>query len=466
MVDRDLIEAFNDCIDRLAQGSSIGECLRAYPQYADQLRPMLTAGGLVRRAQLTTQEVATAQDRVRFRVEQALNTAQPPSTRRRYPRRILAMVASILLIFGVFITGASIIAQDSLPDDPLYSLKRFTEDIRLIFTPDRDGLEREFARRRVDETHDLLTEGRNADVTFSGDITAQEGHIIMVDDLQVNLQDADVDLVQLRVGARVEIDATTDSGRLLIRAIRLIDADDNVIPIPAPTQTATPTTTHTPDITSTATLTPTSSPTLTYTPTPTSTLTPTPTPSATSTPRLTPTRRATRTPQSTPTERDCVVNPPQHWVIYEVQVGDTLFELALARDLTVQQVRRANCLIISDIIYVGQLIYLPPLQQVDTPPSGTGITRQEAQTIALSLYDGVTVTSTEFITRNDQPVWVVGLSNSATVYIHAETGAVLLVDEGNNNNGGDDGGGGDDGRGGDNAGDGDDDGDRRNNNGD
>ncbi len=49
MAELDLTNVFNDCVDRMAQGQSIDDCLRRYPQYTSTLRPMLEAGLLVQR---------------------------------------------------------------------------------------------------------------------------------------------------------------------------------------------------------------------------------------------------------------------------------------------------------------------------------------------------------------------------------------------------------------------------------
>ncbi len=51
--------------------------------------------------------------------------------------------------------------------------------------------------------------------------------------------------------------------------------------------------------------------------------------------------------------------PPQWWVRYQVQYGDTLGGLARARGTTVDEILRANCRETTDLL-AGQLIFLPP----------------------------------------------------------------------------------------------------------
>lgn len=97
MVERDLnlLNALDDCITRMRAGQSLEECLRHYPHFAVQLRPMLETGMLVRRARASASEVATAKDRVRFYLRQ--------HTRRRphpFPLARLAAVIALVFLFG------------------------------------------------------------------------------------------------------------------------------------------------------------------------------------------------------------------------------------------------------------------------------------------------------------------------------------------------------------------------------
>jgi LysM repeat protein len=51
--------------------------------------------------------------------------------------------------------------------------------------------------------------------------------------------------------------------------------------------------------------------------------------------------------------------PPQWWVRYQVQPGDTLGALARSRGTTIDEILRANCRDALDLL-AGQLIFLPP----------------------------------------------------------------------------------------------------------
>jgi uncharacterized membrane protein YgcG len=93
MADQELLNALNDCVDRLAAGYSIEECLAAYPQQAAALRTMLETGRLVHRARVNMMEVAQAQERMRFRVQGRFRQQT-----RRAPLMLRAVGSAVLLV--------------------------------------------------------------------------------------------------------------------------------------------------------------------------------------------------------------------------------------------------------------------------------------------------------------------------------------------------------------------------------
>ncbi len=101
--------------------------------------------------------------------------------------------------------------------------------------------------------------------------------------------------------------------------------------------------------------------------TPTATITSTPTPSPTSRPQFT----ATPTPSPVPTivamvaEQTCG-NVPDGWVSYNVQSGDTLYQLSMSSGATKNEVVQANCLSLN-ILYSGTQIFLPRISPVREP---------------------------------------------------------------------------------------------------
>ncbi len=72
-------------------------------------------------------------------------------------------------------------------------------------------------------------------------------------------------------------------------------------------------------------------------------------------------------PVATPTPPPYTCVPPANWRIYYVQPGETLFRLALRYGITLDAIRRANCLT-SYSLYAGQALYLPPYPVMTVTP--------------------------------------------------------------------------------------------------
>jgi LysM repeat protein len=344
MVEQDFVNAFNDCVDLLGRGQTIEACLRRYPHYAALLLPMLETGQLIYSLRVSSLEAAEAQARARTRFDHAIRMTTP--RRRPSPLFRLATLAAVLfLIFGAVGGGAAIMAQSSLPGDPLYSVKRFTEQLRLYFDT---TLAAQFNQQRIDEIHQLVQTGRVGDVIFQGEIRAINGTNWTIAGLNVQVSPDTPGAALAHPGDTVTVYATTTTGGQIVAT--------------AITVLVTPVTT-TPAVTLVPTLVP-----VTTRPTPsattTETRTVTPTPIATASPTLTVT--------SSPTA--CLPTAPSGWELYRIQQGDTLSHLALNRNVTLEQVLMVNCLTQSDVIVIGEYLYLPTTgQTMQTIPVGGSI---------------------------------------------------------------------------------------------
>jgi LysM repeat protein len=60
-----------------------------------------------------------------------------------------------------------------------------------------------------------------------------------------------------------------------------------------------------------------------------------------------------------PSHTPVLCGPPNTWVIYIVQQGDTLFHLGLVYGIPYTEIKSANCLTSSNI-HIGQQLYVPP----------------------------------------------------------------------------------------------------------
>ncbi len=354
MAEIDITNAFNDCVDRLAEGQSIEDCVRRYPQYSSALRPMLEAGLLVQRMRIQTTDVLAAQTRVRRRFEDALRASVPKRT--NPARRFVYALAAILIIGFISVVSLSTVSQGSLPGDPLYGVKTFSEGLqRSLF--DNDTLEASFNQQRIQEIQQLLALGRSEQVTFNGIITSQNGANWIIASLPIIVQSDVPNAAVAHVGDEVTVTALTSELKTLTAlSIQIAEANESPIPtltvntmvptVAVSTQTPTPTITIPPS--------PTATPKITNTPQKSATnIIPTVAP-------VKPTTDASTIPQIsilTPTE--CAVVRPNGWVSYQIRSGDTLSALAASSSITLTELMAINCISDASRIIVGETTYLP-----------------------------------------------------------------------------------------------------------
>lgn len=344
MAERNLLDAFDDCINRVTAGQNIEECLRAYPQYAARLRPMLEAGALVKRAQASGVEVMAAQDRVRFQISQAV--AQPLSRSEQPFRRLSQLIAGLALVLVVGF-GSVALAQNSLPGDLLYSFKLISESAILSLSGNDRAIQERFEQRRIEETARLLELMRTENVTFEGQLQAIDGSIWRVASLAVNVESDTPGSTEVNVGDQIRVDGfTTPQGELFASQITLIEHNSDE---------ATPTSTSVPTIA------PSYTPTREPTSTSTNTLTPTPS--------HTPTRTPTLTPNTSLTAAVCIPNLPAGWIRYRILAGDTLSGLAARTNASLEELLAINCLTDARLIIVGQEIFLPRIPTTIASPT-------------------------------------------------------------------------------------------------
>jgi uncharacterized membrane protein YgcG len=332
-VNPDILDAFNDCVNRLAAGESVDECLRLYPALAATLRDMLVTTAEVRSARIDASEIMAAKERIRFRLE-----GYQAQRRRRAPVALPRFAAAAALILALTVGGLGFASDSALPGDLLYGAKQAVENARLALAGNDPALSAQFAQRRRDEVARLLVTGREADVYFEGNVIATNGENWLVESIPVTVTAAVSS--GAASGDYVGVSARTRAGVATAVQITVLRPTQPGRPTPTPSitvtvtepATATPSTTPTlmpsltPTITPNATETAnaedimararqtaaagqtqtalasiTPSPTGTFTPSPTATLTSTPLPSATPTWTLTYTPSATLTLTSTPT---------------------------------------------------------------------------------------------------------------------------------------------------------------------
>jgi hypothetical protein len=164
---------FNDilnlCLDRLFKGETVERCLQDYPAQAQELEPLLRTAKAAR----VVSEIQPRPDfkaRARYEFQAELNALAQKKSRTRsfnwFPRwRWQSGWAVALIVFLVVVLGGGgtvAAASASMPDSPLYSLKRATENVELAVTfsdVNKAALNARFANRRTAEIGYLAAQG-------------------------------------------------------------------------------------------------------------------------------------------------------------------------------------------------------------------------------------------------------------------------------------------------------------------
>ena len=316
MVDQKLPEALNDCINRMAAGQTINDCLPYYPQYAEVLQPLLEVGRLVADTQANSLEVALAKDHVRNRVSARVQNRPARPVRQSYSRFVV-LAASLVIVFSA-VFG---LAENSLPGDSLYAVKRFSENARSAL------IGQQFSTRRLDEIRTLEVLKRSAEVEFRGQVEQIDGTTWRIDSLNIQVNAGTLGATSVIIGDTVHVSAhTTMQGDLV--ASELTPLVETVAP---PVATV---------------------------------------PQSIST---------TLEPMVAPT---CIPTRPDGWRRYTAHSGDTVSELAYLTGASVQKLLEVNCLPQTRMIIVGQTLFLPilPLATPTISPSSPESLPLELQT--------------------------------------------------------------------------------------
>jgi len=117
MMQPDLFDALNDCIDRIAAGQSLQDCLEAYPQYETELYELLTTGQQISIARADDVELAGMRQRITSDIDRVIfSDFILPDTQSR--RRLFSwggLAAALLLV----IAGAVVLFISLRPDDEI-----------------------------------------------------------------------------------------------------------------------------------------------------------------------------------------------------------------------------------------------------------------------------------------------------------------------------------------------------------
>ena len=218
--------ALDQCLEWMRGGTAVETCLSRYPEYADELRPLLetvTQVGRVltppasRTARAEGQErmlAALAKRRERrerlgpvaFGLRQLLGNLFGAFTTGGLARRPIWQSALLSLVILIFTgSGLALAASGySLPGEALYSMKLARQELQVALTldpADQEALLRQFEAQRRQEVGLALAAGNHGEVSFTGTLEDVQSGQWMVAGLGV------------RVGADTEVSAEPVVGR-------------------------------------------------------------------------------------------------------------------------------------------------------------------------------------------------------------------------------------------------------------
>jgi hypothetical protein len=164
---------FNDCLERMAQGESIEDCLRSYPKEAAELEPLLRTVLDIEERALPVHPRPEFENQTRVRLGGAhLYARRQKQLKRSWTfvwQRGWAYALTAILVFLCASAGTAVASSNALPDNPLYQVKLATEQVRLVFAfsdADKADLHTQFAEHRVQEIAATASQGKTEQVAI------------------------------------------------------------------------------------------------------------------------------------------------------------------------------------------------------------------------------------------------------------------------------------------------------------
>lgn len=234
----------------LASGLPLAEVLDEAGDDAEWLRPMLEMGarvGELREAIPIPGAEASLQRMLDYGQELAAAT---PSTgwqamvmRLLAPRLVAGLAASLLVVI-LLGSAVTVLARRSLPGQPLYSLKRAGETLRLnlaLDRADREQLLEEYNQRRHEEARRLLEQNRVAQLVYQGRVEAATAETLTIGDMVAQLTPQTKINGRLAAGAQVQVEVLTQPpDQLIAVTVTVLEPAPPTPMPPAPTLTPTP----------------------------------------------------------------------------------------------------------------------------------------------------------------------------------------------------------------------------------
>ena len=172
MLSRRLDDILNECIDLLADGVSVEECVGRFPEHRAEIEPMVQTAAVAMRTAMRDDFAPEAKARSLARLMEAVSRSEPAGPRRpgifeRVPLlKPLAIGFAAFALMGAGAAGTTVASSDSIPGDPLYWVKTTKESIALRLPKSEMGRVRAHAQLagvRSGEMQRLVLLGRESE---------------------------------------------------------------------------------------------------------------------------------------------------------------------------------------------------------------------------------------------------------------------------------------------------------------
>ena len=171
MGNSDFDNIVNDCLERIASGETVAECLARYPEHADELAPLLRMGQATMRVSQGAEPSAEGRARGMARMQAALAEGRQNRRRRWQLPRLswrpistpIAAAFAVVFLTVVAAGGTTVASADSIPGEPLYPVKSMRENVeeRIARTDEHKAqVHAKLARERGREMRELIIRGR------------------------------------------------------------------------------------------------------------------------------------------------------------------------------------------------------------------------------------------------------------------------------------------------------------------
>ncbi len=192
MTDNEFKDILDDCLHRLLiYSQSLEDCLSAYPQYANELKPLLITAVSTKQITDSLEPRPEFKARVRYQLQSELS--RMGEGKRKSPFSVwrfrLATILTTVLVMLMASGGLVFAAGKSMPDSPLYPLKLAVEQLQINLTFSDIGKARlysQFADRRVEEIIQMAQAGKAEEAKAT--TQRLDDHLSMIGTLSMNYE--------------------------------------------------------------------------------------------------------------------------------------------------------------------------------------------------------------------------------------------------------------------------------------